>query len=302
MVAVSTTDMVSAVEGRLKAVGIPEARLEAQILLSLATGKPRSHVAAGLVDHLSAEQQRRLEALITARTQRMPLAYLRGTQEFFGLEFLVTPATLIPRPETELLVERGITCLRQTPHPPVFADIGTGSGCIAISLLKHIPEALAIGVDIAAEALFVAHQNARRHQVAERFALLRGDKLSALKPHRFALIVSNPPYIPSAEIGTLQPEVRDHEPRHALDGGPDGLTFHRALVEQARHLLVPNGWLLVEVAWGQAPQVQALFEEAGFSQIEVLRDLASVERAVCGQIIGCSAGTNCAQQQPGHRG
>ncbi|CEK15370.1 peptide chain release factor N(5)-glutamine methyltransferase [Chthonomonas calidirosea] len=300
--AVSTLDTISAVECQLKAAGIPEARLEAQILLSLATGRPRSYVVADLIDPLSPEQQKRLDELVAARIRRTPLAYLRGSQEFFGLEFIVTPATLIPRPETELLVERGIACLRQTAYPPVFADIGIGSGCIAVSLLKHVPEAFAIGVDIAADALSVARLNARRHQVAERLALVRGDKLSALKPHRFALIVSNPPYIPSAEIGELQPEVRDYEPRHALDGGPDGLTFHRVLVEQARDLLVPNGWLLMEVAWGQAAQVRSLFEANGYSQIEVLRDLASVERAVCGRIAGCLAQTNSPLQQQRYRG
>lgn len=281
--AVGMGDMVALVENRLKAAGIVEARLEAQILLSLATGKPRAHIIAGLLPTLTPNQQHHLDSLIEARVRRVPIAYLRGTQEFFGLEFLVSSATLIPRPETERLVERGIACLQSAPTPALFADIGTGSGCIAISLLKHVPHAYGIGTDISGEALHVAWQNANHHGVVERFALLQADMLSALQPHRFTLIVANPPYIPSAEVNILQPEVRDYEPRCALDGGQDGLTFHRILVQRAQQILIPGGWLLVEVAFGQASQVRTLFEHAGYTEIEVLCDLASIERVVCGR-------------------
>lgn len=276
-----SSHLLSKLTKRLREAGIPEPRLEAQLLLSLVTHRPRAFVAAGLVSSLLPEEEEALERLVQARERRMPLAYLRGTQEFYGLSFRVTQATLIPRPETELLVERGIAFLKQNPHS-LFLDVGTGSGCIAITLLTHLPNAFGIASDISAQALAIAHYNATQMGVLSRLLLVRAHLLSGFKPHRFELIVSNPPYIPSAEVPTLQPEVREHEPLEALDGGSDGLYFHRMLIEQARELLRPGGMLLLEVALGQASHVKDLLAANGYTAIEVMRDLASIERAVSG--------------------
>ena len=209
----------------------------------------------------------------------MPLAYLRGTQEFFGLTFLVGPEVLIPRPETEMLVEFAL----EKMWIGTLADVGTGSGCIVTAVLVNAEQARGIGFDLSVAALDAARQNTVRNGVAERTRLVQGDLLTGAKAQKFDVIVSNPPYIPSAEVAELAPEVRDSEPRLALDGGADGLTYYRRLALQALRALRPGGWLAVEVGRGQAPDVAALWQKAGWQEVAARCDLAGIERVVCGR-------------------
>ena len=262
----------------LNAAGIEDARFEAQLLLALALNVSRTTLLAGLRPTLSETEFRAFEALARERERRVPLAYLRGTQEFYGLPFLVTPATLIPRPETELLVEFALE-----KSPTLLADVGTGTGCIPIAVLAHCPQARAVAFDLSFEALAVARRNAIANNVMDRLRLVQGNILRGAGG-MFDLLVSNPPYIPSEEIDGLQAEVRDFEPRLALDGGRDGLTLLRELAQEARRVLKPGGWLAVEVALGQASVVAELFAARGLTAIAARRDLAGIERIVCGQI------------------
>ncbi|HLK55561.1 MAG TPA: peptide chain release factor N(5)-glutamine methyltransferase [Chthonomonadaceae bacterium] len=284
----------------LDAADIENPRFEAQLLLALTLGVSRTTIVAGLRPELSTAEFRAMERLVRERERHVPLAYLRGTQEFYGLTFAVTPATLIPRPETELLVEFVLEkCREYGIHEgarrdtkknheeegfvaPVFVDVGTGSGCIPIAVLAHCPEARAFAIDLSAEALEVAGRNAQAHGVTDRLRLIQGDLLTGVSGN-LDIIVSNPPYIPTGEVAGLQPEVRDFEPRLALDGGADGLTLLRGLAREADRVLKPGGWLAVEVALGQADAVKELFAAYGLTDIAARRDLAGIERIVYGR-------------------
>jgi release factor glutamine methyltransferase len=276
---VETSERLQAAIARLTAAGVESPRLEAQLLLAQALGVTRTAVVAGTHRPPNAEHYAEFARLVQERERRIPLAYLRGTQEFFGLTFLVSPEVLIPRPETEMLVEFALEKLRAG----TLADVGTGSGCILTAVLARALQARGIGFDLSAGALAVARQNAARNGVAERTRLVRGDLLTGAEAQKFEVIVSNPPYIPSAEIADLAPEVRDGEPRLALDGGADGLNCYRRLALQALRALRPGGWLAVEVGRGQAPEVETLWQEAGWGEVGVRHDLAGIERVVCGR-------------------
>jgi release factor glutamine methyltransferase len=266
---------------KLQAAGIESARFEAQLLLAHALGVSRTVVLAGTYAPPTEAQRQAFERLIAERTQRIPLAYLRGTQEFYGLEFEVSPAVLIPRPETELLVEFAREKLPQK-EPSIFADVGTGSGCIAVSVLRYCPAAHAIATDLSADALNVARNNVTQHDVAERVHFVQNDTLAGVSGP-LDLVLSNPPYIPTGELATLQPEIRDCEPRLALDGGAEGIQIYPPLATQALTALRPGGWLAVEVGIGQATPVADLFARIGYAPVEIRRDLAGIERIVCGQ-------------------
>ncbi len=238
-------------------------------------------------DHPVSEEHRSLAwSLLTRRAAGEPLQYLLGTQEFCGLEFEVGPAVLIPRPETELLVQE-LTALSERPaqgHAPLIADIGTGSGCIAVALAHAKPDAQVYATDLSAEALDVARRNACRHGVTERVRLLGGDLLAPLAglglEGRLTAVVSNPPYIPAGDLPGLQREVR-REPQAALDGGPDGLTFYRRLLRETTPYLAPGGTLALEVGQGQAGPVCRMAEELGGYDLRgVRRDEAGIERVV----------------------
>jgi methylase of polypeptide subunit release factors len=401
----------------LQEAGIEHPRFEARLLCALALGVTPSAVLAGLHPDPTDAQQAELERLVGERARRVPLAYLRGTQEFYGLPFRVSPAVLIPRPETELLVEFALEKLALTPrtdarplpalwergsvdtkspslsHAPLasrgeprslratragdiacsrnrrtgalrrrsegrsgalrrrsegrsgacadvrrdvsartalretrasaartalretrasaartalretrasaarsavgeggveegeglLADVGTGSGCIAIATLAHCPKALAVALDVSPSALEIARYNVLMNGVADRLRLAQSSLLESAAEASFDVIVSNPPYIPTAEVPTLQPEVRDFEPRLALDGGADGLDFQRGLAAGAVRALRPGGWLAVEVAMGQAAPVADLLQAVGLTNVEMRRDLAGIERLVAGQ-------------------
>ena len=275
-----TSERLQAAIVRLTAAGVETPRLEAQLLLAQALGTTRTAVVAGIYREPTAEQHAEFERLVQAREGRIPLAYLRGTQEFFGLTFRVGPEVLIPRPETELLVEFALEKLGQAG---TLADVGTGSGCIVTATLAHAVQARGVGFDLSADALTVAQTNIRLNGVAERVRLVQGDLLTGAGEALFEVIVSNPPYIPSAEVANLAPEVRDAEPRLALDGGRDGLEYYRRLTVQAWRALRPGGWLAVEVGMGQAPEVAALWRATDWQEVTIRCDLAGIERMVCGR-------------------
>ena len=224
-------------------------------------------------------------------TERIPLQYLLGRVEWAGLSLRVTPAVLIPRPETELLVEQASLWLRSNPLPPgsPFADLGTGSGAIAIALAQGHPQLQLLAVDVSPEALAVAAANVADYHLQERVTLLQGSWFAPLDPWRGRLrgLVSNPPYIPTGELAYLMPEVRLYEPRQALDGGEDGRVHLRLLIQKAPDYLAPNSFWAVEVMQGQAPWVvEQLQARGGYQQIQVHKDLAGIERVVSAHFVG----------------
>jgi release factor glutamine methyltransferase len=225
---------------------------------------------------LSDQELAAYRAMVARRGKREPLQHILGTQEFCGLEFAVTPAVLIPRHDTETLVNEAVT---RMPAARSILDIGTGSGCIAISLACNLSGASVTATDISPGALEVARGNARRCGADVEF--LAGSLFQPVAGRRFDLIVSNPPYIPSADIEGLEPEVRDHDPRTALDGGGDGLDIYRSLIPAATEHLNPGGWLLVEVGIGQAQAVAQLFRLAdGYEEPVAVMDSGGIERVV----------------------
>lgn len=241
--------------------GVESPRLQTELLLAQVLRLPRMKLYLNFERQLTAPELDALRQLVQRRGQREPLQHLVGSISFCGLEIAVNRHVLIPRPETELLAEAGWNFLSTIHHPPSTAlDFGTGSGCLAIALAAKCPAAQIVAVDISTEALTVARQNAEQNQVAARIEFRHGDGFAALKPGAcFDLIISNPPYIASAEIETLQPEVRDHDPRGALDGGADGLDFYRRLASEAADFLQPHGKLLVEFGADQADAISAIF-------------------------------------------
>lgn len=275
-------DLLNEAARKLEAAGIETPRLEAELLLAHVCGVSRLDVLRGMGRDLAPEELGEFEEIVSRRVQRVPLAYLLGTKEFYGLPFAVTPATLIPRPETELLVDFAIEMLHTHPQPQIV-DVGTGSGCIAVAVAAQLPQARIIAIDISAEALAVAKSNAERHNVGRQILFARGNLLNCLAAQTADLILANPPYIPAHEIGSLPPEVREYEPRVALDAGVDGRAFHRAIIAEARRVLAPGGWLGLEVALGQAAAVAEMMRACGLVEVSYRRDLAKVERVVVGR-------------------
>ncbi len=266
----------------LEKAGIENARFEAQLLLGITVKASRAQIIAETYPPLTPEQTHRFIQLVLERRNRVPLAYLRGSQEFYGLTFAVGEEVLIPRPETELLVDFAREKLADPVTPPLIADVGTGSGCIVISVLKHLPIATAVATDISANALTLARRNAQANEVAHRVDWVRTNLLDGITS-KFDMILSNPPYIPAAEVAKLQPEVKDNEPLLALDGGEDGFAIVRPLIESAFRSLKRGGYFALEIARGQAPDAIILLERAGFQGVDARRDLAGIERVVFGR-------------------
>lgn len=239
----------------------------------------RAFLIAHSDQQLTGAQLEEYRRLVTRRAAGCPLQYLTGRQEFYRLNFEVTPAVLIPRPETELIVEASLPLLRDAPAP-VVADIGTGSGCLAISLLQELPRARAVAVDTSPEALSVAQRNAERHRVTTRLRLVESDLFLAIDSReRFDVIVSNPPYIPAGDLDSLQREVL-REPRGALDGGPDGLSIIRRLVTETPDFLSQGGHLIFEIGIGQASSIKELVNDDVWELVELRRDLQGIQRIV----------------------
>ena len=260
----------------LAARGVDNARLEAEWLLCAATGLDRVGLYLNFDKPLNDDELRSYRSMVARRGKREPLQHILGTQEFCGLEFEVTPEVLVPRHDTEVLVDEAVI---RFPGARTILDIGTGSGCIAVVMGTRMPRASVVAVDISQPALEVARRNAARHGVAIEF--LQGSLFQPVVGRRFDLIVSNPPYIPSSDIEVLEPEVRDFDPRMALDGGADGLEVYRHLIPEAPGFLNPGGWLLVEVGVGQVPSVAQLFRMADeYEEAVVVNDSAGIERVV----------------------
>ena len=250
-------------------------RLEAEVLLSYVLGTSRATLLAHPEQSLSAEQSRHYFECIQQRATGYPLPYITGSAEFYGLTFGVTPEVLIPRPDTEILVDLAIE-----RAPSTVIDVGTGAGCIAVALAVHLPDAQITAIEISPAASAIAQSNAERHGVADRVQLIVGDVLSP-RPGLVDMIVSNPPYVLSSEIPTLPVSVRDHEPHIALDGGMDGLTVIRQLMNQAPGVLRPGGSLLIEIGSGQGHAACSLAHTAfPDARIQVHPDLAGHDRVL----------------------
>ena len=258
---------------------IESARLDAELLLSATLEMDRVTLYVNFERPLNADELSSYRQKVQRRASREPIQYILGETEFWSLPFNVNPAVLIPRADTEVLVEEA---LQRMDGRSRVLDIGTGSGAIAIALAHEMPEIYVTAIDCSEAALEVARGNARRNGVEDRVACLAGD-LKSLPAGPFDVIVSNPPYIPSRDWEQLMPEVRDHEPRLALDGGDDGLEAYRRIAVQAVQVLSPDGWLLVEVGIGQASVVSALFRAAGLTDVTQRDDYAGIPRVVTGR-------------------
>ena len=261
--------------------GVDNARLEAEWLLSSALGLDRVGLYVNFDKPLTDAELALFRGMVTRRARREPLQYILGTQEFMGMEFETTTAALIPRHDTETLVEEAV---KRGEGAKKVLDIGVGSGCIAIALAKKLPGAEVFGVEQSAAALELATRNAAKHGAV--VTMVNGSLFEPFSGERFDLIVSNPPYIPTAEIAALQPEVRDYEPCDALDGGSDGLDFYRLIIPAAPGHMDSGGWLLLEVGIGQAEQVLELFAGTGrFEEVFTAKDPAGIERVVGGKLV-----------------
>lgn len=258
---------------------MPDLEIDALLLLQSVSGISRAqYYARG--DEEFDQADRYLEK-VKQRAQRVPLQQITGEQYFCGLRFQVNENVLCPRPETELLVEEALKRSAAGDH---FLDLCTGSGCIAVSLLCLGPDLTGHGCDLSQEALRVAAMNAELNHVSDRLKLTEGDLYEAVPAGAvYDLIVSNPPYIASGEIGSLMPEVRDHEPHMALDGGEDGLVFYRRILEGSGAYLKKGGWLIVEIGYDQGEAVSSMFIDNQYQSVQVIRDLAGMDRVVLGQ-------------------
>lgn len=270
-----------AAQTRLKDAGIDSPAIDARLLLEAAADVTRLDILNDPYRELTPEQAERYEGWIDRRLAHEPVARILGRKAFWKILLNLTPDVLVPRPDTETVVETALTAF---PEAMSFnmVDMGVGSGAILLSILAERPAAKGLGTDISEEALAVARDNAANLGLADRTAFLRTGWADGLADASFDLVTSNPPYIRSEEIAGLDPEVREHDPRLALDGGPDGLDAYRALVPETLRVLKPLGVFVVETGWDQAEAVKALFAEAGFENLRIVQDLGARDRVVTG--------------------
>ncbi len=271
----------------LAAAGIDNARFEARLLLAKASGLSTEQLIARGRDEAPAGTVPALRALTARRVQREPMAYILGEREFWGLTFKVTPDVLVPRPDSETVIEAALARLTDRTRAWRILDLGLGSGCLLLTLLKEFGNASGVGLELSAAALQVARDNARLLGVADRADLRQGDwrvpGWTDALDGPFDLVVSNPPYIEQGAIDGLMPEVARHEPRLALDGGPDGLSAYQLIAAAGRKLITSGGWLLVEAGEGQAPEISRIFVAVGLHPEAPAKDLAGIERVVPGK-------------------
>jgi release factor glutamine methyltransferase len=269
---------------QLRKAAVPEAQREAGSLVAALLGRDRSFIITHAEDPIADLQTVQLHEWLDRRSRGEPLQYITGHQEFFGLDFEVTKDVLIPRPETELLVEAALKLTRQSEKAPFICDVGTGSGCIVDSLLHELREsgARAIAVDVSPAALEVAKRNAARHSVIQRVEFLVSDCFSSLNSNQspFDLIVSNPPYVAESALEGLQREVRDFEPREALAAGPDGLSVIRRLLLEAGNFLKTHGHFLFEIGFDQSKAVEQLIDPDTWKLLGIHEDLQCIPRTV----------------------
>jgi release factor glutamine methyltransferase len=266
---------------RLKAAGVDSPVIDARLLLEAAASAARLDLITDPHRMLTEAQAAALEGYLSRRERREPVARILGRKGFWKIMLQVGPAVLVPRPDTETILDVVLAAFDEHSHFRVL-DLGIGSGAILLAILAERPGATGLGVDVSEEAIAVARDNAASLGLEERTALLRGDWTEGLADAEFDLVVSNPPYIPTAAIETLDPEVRDHEPRLALDGGEDGLDAYRRLAPEILRVLKPDGMFAVEIGWDQGPAVARLFEAAGAQAVRVVKDLALRDRVVAG--------------------
>ncbi len=266
----------------LRRAGLAEARRDAATLLAHLIGRDQTYLITHAERDLAGTDVTRYRAFIERRATGEPLQYITGHQEFFNLDFKVTNAVLIPRPETELLVETALELLKSSGPTPVICDAGTGTGCIIISLLHERPDARGVGLDISPLALAVAAHNAARHQIETRLSLLASDCFSALDGARaqFSLIAANPPYVTEHDYNSLQREVREHEPRLALTPGGDGLGVIRRLLRDAPQFLLPGGHFLMEIGFDQHEAVREMIDREVWTLLDIHKDLQGIPRTV----------------------
>lgn len=264
--------------------GIENARLDAEVLLRHALGMEREQLYMNTEAPISAGQETNFRELVRRRSRREPVAYITGHKEFWSLDFVMTPAVLIPRPETELLVEVALQHVRKPPGSSIqILELGTGSGAIAVCLAKEKAAAEIVAVDISPIGLDVARVNAGRHGVADRIRFLSGDLFAPLKPLRetFNLIVANPPYVRTSELSTLAPEISNWEPMTALDGGADGIDAYRQIIAQGHEYLAAGGAMVLEIGADMAPTVAELFASSGcYGPASVYQDYAGNDRVI----------------------
>ncbi|RED48061.1 peptide chain release factor N(5)-glutamine methyltransferase [Aestuariispira insulae] len=264
-------------EEKLRTAGIEGPRREARLLLAYHLGCTVERVMAFPEEPVADRQ--RFDAMIARRAAREPLSHITGLREFWSLDFEVSSHVLDPRPDSETLIEAVLTLSPPADRPLSIVDFGTGSGCLLLTLLSERPLAKGTAVDLSPDALAVAQRNAIRHGLAERCSFIRSNWAENVTGP-FDIVISNPPYIESATVLDLEPEVRDHEPHLALDGGADGLVAYRALIPQAFSLLREGGLIALELGMGQAGQVSEILLQSGFSEINTHCDLAGIERCL----------------------
>jgi release factor glutamine methyltransferase len=268
---------------RLRQAGIEDARREALLLLAKATGRTRVDFVVGPQSDLAANEEAALEELVRRRALREPIAYLLGEREFWSLPFLVNPAVLIPRPDSETVVEAALSVIADRSAALRLLDLGTGSGCLLLALLSELPFATGLGIDASEAALSVARANAHRLGLEGRAAFDRGDWGRDLCGP-FDLIVCNPPYVAEPDWAALEPEVRAFEPPSALLAGSDGLAAYRALAPDLARPLAPEASVCLEVGAGQADSVATILQSSGLEVTDRRRDLAGIERCLVGRV------------------
>lgn len=269
--------------GHFEKYGIANPRLDAEVLLANLLGMERIHLYVRFDQPLVKEEVDRYREMVVQRSKRVPVQYIIGHQEFMSLDFKTRSGVLIPRPETEHLVEAVLSFAKEKElETPLVIDVGTGTGAIAISLAHYLPGAQVIGIDLSEDALGLAQENGETHQLLERLKFVQGSFLTPVVElgWKVDVVVSNPPYIPTKDLAGLQAEVH-HEPKLALDGGEDGLNAYRQIIAQAATVLKPQGLLAFEVGIGQGEQVKGLMESS-FTNLAILPDLAGIDRVVMG--------------------
>lgn len=263
--------------------GVAEPRREAHSLLAFALQKDKTFLIAHPEYELTESETNYFQNILTRRANREPFQYITGVQEFYGLDFEVTKDVLIPRPETEMIVENALEIL-QNLESSRFCEVGTGSGCISVSILHNLSNATAIGLDISEKALAITRKNAEKHNVLNRLELKKSDIFNSLNDEKFELIVSNPPYISSEDFADLQIEVIAFEPQIALTDSRNGLTIIEKIVKDAPNFLKSEGFLLMEIGFNQAESVQKMFSSEIWQTVDVLPDLQGIPRMVKAQI------------------
>ena len=264
---------------RFRSSGVESPELNAEWLLASLLNCSRTELALRLDETIPDSQLEHLNSQAARRAKREPLQHILGTACFCGLEFQVTPAVLVPRPETEELIELAFEAAKTMPCPVIY-DFGTGSGCIAVTLAKRLAKGKVIASDISDEAIRLAKANAEQHEVIKRVEFRQADSSALAAGEQVQLIVSNPPYIPTSEISALEPEVRDYDPRLALDGGRDGLEFYRMLARLGQVALTPGGSLIAEFGDGQEDEIESIFRKSTWPSVRFAEDFCGKPRIV----------------------